>query len=76
MSPKVRQREIIQGKVVQTGSYPADWSQDRSLEATTGSTAAVWELRTPISSMKSLGDSRKNKLVRWFLCPSLWACVF
>ena len=30
----VRQREIIQGKVVQTGSYPADWSQNSSLEVT------------------------------------------
>lgn len=34
MSPMDRQREIIQGKVVQTGSYPADWSQDSSLEVT------------------------------------------
>lgn len=34
MSPTVRRREIIQGKVVQIGNYPAAWSQDNPLEIT------------------------------------------
>lgn len=34
MSPTIRQREIIQGKVVQIGSYPTDWSQYNPPEVT------------------------------------------
>jgi hypothetical protein len=41
MSPTVRQREIIQGKFVQIGNYPTDWSQNNPLGNCTGSTTAV-----------------------------------
>lgn len=68
------------------GNYPRQSCPNRQLSSTlepkqspggncTGSTAAVWEVWTPISSLKSLGVSRKNKLGRllcvlgyWFTC--------
>lgn len=64
------------------GNYPRQSCSNRQLSNRlepiqspwgncTGSTTAVWEVWIPVSSLKSLGVSRKNKLRRLFLCPKL-----
>lgn len=75
-SPWIDKGKLSKAKLSKCGSYPADWSQDSSLEVTAQVQLQLCGNYEHQSVLWRVCDSRKNKLGRQFLVLVYWYVFF